>query len=384
MHEGHTMHERRTTHACRRAGAPAGPVSAMLLIFSLIVVLAAAGCAGAARGDGDRAGAPDATVVETVPVIREDISFPIHTAGMVELKERVKLAFKVGGIVSRILVDEGDAVAAGQLLARLDLSEIEARVHKARSAYEKAQRDLERVRSLYQDRVVPLEQLQDAETARDIARSDLEVVEFNLEHSVIRAPARGKILGRFAEAGELVASGTPVLLFATTEKNWILRFGVIDRDMVRLQRGDPADVRFDVYPGRVLSAAVSEIAETADPRTGTFEVELSLEPEPGYPLVSGFIAKVDIHPRSTRRLALVPLQSLVEGEGREAFVFTVDPQTSAARRIPVTIHRIVDDRAAVGGGLDDVDAVIATGAAYLRDGEPVRVSRRGPVDAGIP
>jgi len=340
----------------------------MLLWLVALLIPTACGQAGKQEAPGE-----EIISVSTERVEHRSIAFPIHTAGMVSRKETIKLSFKVGGIIERINADEGMTVSQGQVMARLILSEINAQAAKARAAFEKAIRDLERARSLYSDKVAPLEQLQDAETAHKLAGSDLEVAEFNLKHSIIQAPSRGKILKRFFEEGELVSSGTPVFIFASTEKNWILRFGVIDRDVVRLHLDDRAEVRFDVYPEKTFQGSVSEIAETAEPKTGTFEVELSIREERGYPLVAGFIAKVDVFPRDARRISLIPIRALIEGEGKEGSVFIIDNSTSRAVKVAVKIERILDDKVAVQSGLENIEEVVSAGASYLTDGTLVRV-----------
>jgi multidrug efflux system membrane fusion protein len=349
----------------------------VLLIAMIPAILLFGGCRReSARTMSDaEPGAPSERLVPVrlAPVERFETSFPVHAAAVLARKETARLSFKVGGLIEDIEVDEGQEAAAGRVLARLDLVEIDARVAQARTALDKAARDLERARLLYQDRVAPLEQFQDAESAFTIARSDLQVAEFNRRHGVIRAPARGKILKRFVSEGELVAPGQPVLVFASSEKSWVLRFGAIDRDVVRLRLGDPAEVRFDVFPERIFSALVSEIAEAADPASGTFEVELTLEAGEEDELVSGFIARVDVFPTRRVSLAFVPLQSLVEGEGSRAWVFTVDSETSRARKLAVIVARVTDGRAALRSGLEGVEAVVSGGASYLSEGVRVKV-----------
>ena len=311
--------------------------------------------------------------VKTVPIAFEEISFPIRSAGTVSLKKTVKLSFKVGGLIEKMLVEEGQTVRGGQMLAQLDLSEIEAQVAKARSAYEKAARDLERSQNLFADKVATLEQLQNAETGLEIAASDLEVARFNLQHSIIVAPSKGKILKRFSESGESVSPGLPVFIFASTEQNWIIRLGVIDRDLIRLALGDRAVVSFDVFPDRAFEATVSEVGETADAATGTFEVELMIIESEDARLVSGFIAKVVLYPELKQRFALIPLESLVEGDRMSGYVFTVDEAQARAVKIPVEIVRIVETYVAIRAGLDDVTHVVSAGAAYLDSGSPVTI-----------
>jgi len=92
-------------------------------------------------------------------------------------RTKIKLSFKVGGIIETLLVEEGERVKAGQFLAHLEKSEIEAMAKQARSAYEKASRDYKRIVSLYQDSVATLEHMQDSETALNVARSSLEIAE---------------------------------------------------------------------------------------------------------------------------------------------------------------------------------------------------------------
>lgn len=255
---------------------------------------------GCAQSETDGEPAESSVPVHVVEKISGKASFPIRAAGMLGQKETVKLSFKTGGLLRTVNVDEGASVPAGKTLARLDLSEINARVAQAQSGYERAKRDYERVKRLYDEKVAALAQLQDAQTALSVAESDLEVAQFNQTHSIITAPAAGKILKRFASAGELVGPGNPVFLFAATDKNWVIRFHVADRDVTALSPGDPAVANFDVYPDIDFTGWVTEIGEIADPYTGMFEIEVALDYMPKYELVAGFIGKVIITPAKKR------------------------------------------------------------------------------------
>ncbi|KKL79121.1 hypothetical protein LCGC14_2018000, partial [marine sediment metagenome] len=313
-------------------------------------------------------------VVETVEAVQKEVAIPVHSSGKLSAKLEVKLAFKTGGITDRIYFDEGQTLKKGQLLAQLDLSEINAQVFQERAAFEKALRDLERVKKLYEDNVTTLEQLQNASTALEIAASRVKVAEFNLHYSSIFAPANGKILKRFVEPGELVGGGSPVFLFGSDENDWIVRIGVVDMDIIRLTLGDSASVFFDTYPDIRFSAYISEIAETADPMIGTFEVEVTLDKNE-HKLVSGFIAKVDIVPSKREAFYIIPVESLVEGDGKNGFVYTLEKDTGVARKIGVEIGHIFDREIAISSGLKDGDAVIFKGVEYLSDGTQVRASR---------
>jgi multidrug efflux system membrane fusion protein len=331
-------------------------------------ILTLVGCGS----EDTRTEAQAATPVRTAAVTYEEMSVPVHTSGQLSSATETRLSFKVGGIVGSVLADEGESVEPGRLLAQIEPDEINAQVAQARSAYDKAERDLWRVRRLFQDSVATLEQLQDAETGFKVAGSQLEIAEFNQDHAVITAPSAGRILKRFVEANELVGPGTPVFLFGSTGEEWIVRAGVTDRDVIRLRLGDSATVRFDAYPDETFGAEVTEIAEAASPLSGAYEVELSLRPNQ-VKLVSGFVAGVDIHTSEMLAGHVIPIEALVEADGNSGYVFAPDASGKTVRKIPVKIAGIIGSRVAIKAGLDNVTDVVTDGAAYLTDGSHIQM-----------
>lgn len=317
--------------------------------------------------------ARDAVPVRIAPVLTARIAPPVVATGVLGAKEEVALSFKVGGVVARVLVDEGRRVRAGETLAALDLSEIDAGVTRARSATEKAERDLARARRLYADSVATLEQLQNAETGVVVARAGLETATFNRRHAVIVAPAGGVILRRAVEPGELVAPGAPVLTLASRARGFVMRIGLADRDVVRVRRGDSALVRFEALPERELAGRVSEIARAADPPTGTYRVEVRVPAAEAAELPTGLVGRVEIRPAALRPVAVVPVEALLEADGSRGTVFALSADGHRAERREVTIAFATGDGVALAAGLGGVRAVITAGAAYLDDGVAVRV-----------
>ena len=312
-----------------------------------------------------------AQVVRVAEITREALAPPVVATGTLGPKEEISLSVKIGGVIRQVRVDAGAIVRAGDTLAALDLSEIDAAVARAQSATDKSERDLARARRLYADSVVALAQLQDAETAAEVARADLETARFNRRYAVIVAPASGVILRRQAEPGELVAPGAPVLVLGSHARGVVLRVGLADRDVVRVARGDRAVVRFDALPEREFAGRVTEIAAAAEPGTGAYAVEIAL-PEAAR-LASGLVGQVEIRPSAGRSTTLVPIEALLEADGAEASVYALSADGGRAERRRVTVAFIVGDRVAVTRGLDSVGAVITDGAAYLDDSAAVRV-----------
>ena len=336
--------------------------------LTLLLSLALAACG---RGRAAAPPAGDAVAVRVAPVSVEPIAPPVTATGTLGPKEEVTLSFKVGGVVSRIFVDEGRVVRAGDTLAELDLSEIDAAVVRARSAAEKAERDLTRARRLYADSVATLEQAQNAQTGRDVAHAELETTLFNRRYALIVAPASGLILRRSAEPGELVQAGKAILILGSHARGVVVRAGLADREVVRIRRGDRAVVRFDALPDRTFDGAVTEIAGAADPLTGTYRVELTVPTASG--LASGLIGRVEISPAAAGPLMLVPIESLLEADGVNATVYALAPDGRHAERRAVRIAFLAGDRVAIASGLEGVAAVVTDGAAYLDDGAALAV-----------
>lgn len=309
--------------------------------------------------------------VRIAPVEHTVLTRPVVATGTFGPKDEIVLSFKIGGVVEWVATDAGASVRAGHRLASLDPREIDAALAKARTAATKADRDLARARRLYADSVATLAQLQDAETAANLAHADLDAAAFNHAHAVIVAPADGVILRRNAEPGENVAPGAPVFVLGSRARGAVLRVGLPDRDVVRIAKGDTALVRFDALPSSAFHGRVSEIGAVASPGTGTYGVEIALKDAGA--LVAGLVGNVEIFPAAGRPMAVVPVEALLEADGDEATVFVLSADSTCALRRQVSVAFLDGDRVAVASGLGNVTPVITDGAAWLTDGDAVRV-----------
>jgi multidrug efflux system membrane fusion protein len=237
------------------------------------------------------------TTVYTEVVKQQAFVQPIHTSGVLVNPSEQTLAFKTPGLVARVLVREGQSLRKGQVLAELDKSEIDAEVAQARALLKEAQRAEERLHKLFKTSVVPLDQLQSAQTSVEVIASRLKIAEFNQRHATIEAPSNGVVLKKQIEPNEIVNAQRPAFIFAEEGKGWLIRVGLNDRDVVRVREGDSADIVLDAYPGQTIAASVSEVAAKASDGTGTFEIEVRLQPQK-HRIFSGMVGRVTIEPRS--------------------------------------------------------------------------------------
>ncbi len=309
-------------------------------------------------------------VVEVSKVEVNDIHFPIHCAGRLSARSEVKLSFKTGGIIAEILVEEGETVKAGTKMARLNLSEIRATANQANLALEKAKRDLERVRNLYRDSVATQEQYENVQTAYNLAANQARIAGFNLQYSTITAPSSGRVLKRIAEEDEMIGAGHPVFLFAVSENDWVLKVNLTDKEIVQVNLLDSALITFDAYPEIPFPARVSEVGSFSDPYTGTYEVELTLQ-KPVERLVSGFIGRADIIPSRKYQVLTIPVNALLEANGKSGFVYTIEKGKAVRKRIEIAGIR--EEKILVREGLDSGAIVITEGAAFIGPDSDIRI-----------
>lgn len=310
--------------------------------------------------------------VQTVAIQQKNIALPIHASGILTSSAEQRLSFKIGGIIRKIYVDEGDVVKPGQLLAVLDKTEIDAQVAQAQQGLTKTERDLARVEGLYKDSSATLELLQNATTGRDVAKETARIAAFNQQYAEIRATRGGKIIKKLVNEGEITGPGMPAfVLFETGVDDWVVKINVSDRDWARLSVGMPAKVNMDAYPETVFNGKVKELAPAADPQNGLYPVEIHLSPL-GRRFAPGLFAQVEITPPQARAYTVVPIEALVEGDGKQAFVFALQADGRSVRKAPVQVAFIEGASVMIASGLDGVSEVVTTGAPYLTERKKIR------------
>ena len=312
----------------------------------------------------------NAISVRVQSVEETEYKIPVRTTGILGTTTQMKLSFKTRGIIQKLNTREGASVSRGEVLAILDLSEIRAQVNQAQIGYEKAERDLSRAKNLYRDSVATLEQVQNARSAFELAKSQKQIADFNLSHSRIKAPSDGKIQKILVETNEIIGPGYPAILFASTENDWVVRSALTDKDIVKLSLGDSGLVTMDAFPGIPFKAEISELGSVADPVTGTYEVELViLESQPQFR--TGFFSRVLIYPTETSRSMVVPIEALLDASDNTANVFVYEQGKAMMRRVKLGL--LLEDRVVVTEGLEVGEFVITDGARYVRKDTEVNV-----------
>jgi RND family efflux transporter MFP subunit len=318
------------------------------------------------------------TITETIPVsvielTREELKPVIQTSGLFSTDDETMLSFKTGGIIEKTYVKEGDAIRKGQLLATLNLTEIEAQVAQARLAHEKAMRDFARVENLFKDSVATLEQYQNARTGMEVTSRQLESANFNRSHSEIRAMNDGFVLRKMASEGQFISPG--ITVFQTNgagQGKWILKAGVSDREWASVNIGDSAVVSTDAMPDKKFIATITRKSEGTD-MNGAFTIELTLK-SPGLGLASGLFGRATIHGTRKQSVWKIPYDALLDGDAQSGYVF-VTTDEKQAHKVPVIVGSIEKEHVIIHSGLENFKWLITSGSAYLKEGTSIKIKK---------
>jgi membrane fusion protein, multidrug efflux system len=340
----------------------------IIYILLLISILA---CKRNAKQEANTALSDEFIVVKTTNVSKVISAEPIMASGFVASDKEARMAFKTGGIIEKIYVQEGDEVKKGQLLARLNMTEINAQVTQAHEGLNKLERDLKRVTNLYKDSVATLEQLQNVTTGYNLAKQTVEIADFNKNFSDIRATSNGRIIKKIMNEGELIGPGMPVLyMTADGAADWVIKVGVSDKDWARLKEGDAANITIDAYKGETFPARITNKAVSIDPASGLYQTELKFYRLPKQ-LAYGLFATAKMQPTSARSYLSVPVDAIIEGNGNQASVFVLENGKSVRKQVQIT--SISNANILINSGLEENQQVITDGSAYLTDGASVVV-----------
>ena len=344
------------------------------LYFSSVVILTGAVISGCGRGEASveiAAEMPREVPVAVASATVADALARHSGSTYLEADEEASVAARAGGQVTRIFVEEGEPVTAGQVLATLDGD-------RARLQMEQAKAALDKLRSTYRRNVALHERGLVAEGSFENLRFEMEALDsayqlarLQYSYTQIRAPIDGVLSSRDITVGTTVREGD-VLFRVTDLDNLVAYIHVPQRELHRFEPGQPARLNMAAWPGGAFPATVARISPTVDPESGTFRITLAVPAAEGK-LRPGMFGKLDIVYEIHQDALMVPAEAVLAEDMEEA-VFVIDE--GIARRRPVTTGLNSDGRIEVLSGLSAGESVVIVGQTGLKDGSPVNV--RGP------
>ncbi|MGV6395809.1 efflux RND transporter periplasmic adaptor subunit [Pseudomonas caspiana] len=321
-----------------------------------------------------------AMVVQPLPSSQSTDSYP----GEVRARFEPELAFRIGGKVSKRLVEEGQRVKLNQPLAELDAQDVRLQLDAIRAQVAAAEANLQLVRSerdryktLMDRQMVSRSQFDNAENLYRSGearlkqiKAELTVADNQTSYTVLRAPQDGVVAKRMVEVGQVVAAGQTVFTLAADGEREVL-ISLPEQNFSRFKIGQPVTVelwtqREQRFPGRIR-----ELSPAADPRSRTFAARIAFAAGK-IPADLGQSARVFIEAERAVPLA-VPL-SAVTAEAGGSYVWRVAADNTL-KRVPVKLGPYGQESVPVLEGLTASDWIVAAGVHVLHEGEQIR-----PVD----
>ncbi len=386
---------------CPRAGSRAGMPALLFAAILPLLAVAITGCRGEETG---LAAAPVATEPAAPEVLAveariADVTQSLSISGTLAPQSRVAIASKLAGRLDRVLVNIGDRVAAGQIVAALDHRELDAQadaadaaVSVARAALESAEASLanavlehDRARNLFERGAIPRQRLDAADTAhrastaqRDLARANLAQSQAALRHAraivrdaTLHSPIAGAVVERNYDAGNLVAPGDKAVIVVADTRTLKLEAGVGELEAGRLRVGLPAVVMASARPGTAYEGRLAAIAPEIDARNRQFRIEVRV-PNPSGELLSGMYATVRLETARAPGAITVPREAVTTRAG-ERVVFRIAGDRIEPARV---VEGVADEtKVQIVSGLSGGDLLVADARKALEPGARVRPVR---------
>ncbi len=315
----------------------------------------------------------DIISVKVSSLSSEDVSNSVVATGLISTEDQANYSFKIGGVISKIYVDEGQFFRKGQLLAILNTTEIAAGVAQADLNVAKAQRDFNRANNLYKDSVFSLEQLQNTRTSLEVAQKSRQTTAFNERYAKIYAVSDGFVAKKIANEGEIVSGGMPVFLTNSTQKSnsYLLKVGVTDREWAAIKVGQSAKATLDGYPDHKFEATVFRKLQAADREIGSFQIELKLKLDQVIPAV-GMFGKAEIKTDQIEKSVVIPYNALVEADGEQGFIFAPNGK-NRVKKIAVHILKFDNKKVYLKEKPFGIDQIVISNSAYLNEQSIIKI-----------
>lgn len=350
------------------------------ILLALCLTTALAACREEADGTAET---PELRPVRTVVVAESAGGETFTLSGTVESQIEVDLAFRIGGRLVERLVNVGDTVAPGQVVARLDPADEENALRGAEAAQVAAAAQLSEARSNYERQRQLFErdflsqagleraeqQFTSAQSAFDAAEAQVGIARRRLADTVLTADAPGVVTSVGAEAGEVVTAGRRIVQLARDEgKDAVFD---VPAAIVAVSPPDPEVVlTLALNAGITTLGRVREIAPRADPSTGTIRVRVGLI-DPPEEMRLGSTVNGRIHIGGAGGIEL-PASALTSADGAPA-IWVVDPDSRTVSLRPVEVARFTPAAVGIAGGVDVGERVVTAGVQALRPGQEVRL-----------
>jgi membrane fusion protein, multidrug efflux system len=332
----------------------------------VLLMLAVTGCR---KGQPTEGHPPVGVQVQQVRYLA--LTPKLSYSGTVEASASVTLSFSIPGTVEQVLVEAGQKVRRGQLLATMNEVSYRSAFDLAQAKLEQAEDALKRFTPMHDNSSLPDIKFVEVETGVRQARATAAIAKKNLTDCRLLAPVDGVIGRRSVEPGMNALPGIPVLTLLQVEK-LLVKIAVPENEIARIRSGQAADIVISALSVPALHGRVEEIGVLANPLSRCYDVKIALD-NPDGAVRPGMVCNVElIFPAGAPELT-VPRTALLVDESGLPFVYVVDASGKNVSKRPVTAGSLVDEGICIAAGLKEGEQVVVSGTQKLDDGAAVTV-----------
>ena len=334
-----------------------------------------------------RALAGRTVTVEAAALERRDLLPKFSFSANLEAVWSTDVSAKADGRIGQVLVEEGDRVTAGMVLARMDTDELAAQVMQAEGQILQAKATLEqnelnfrRMDTLYKQNAVSAQSLDSARTQRDLAQGGVTAAEGNLrllrarlENANVVSPLTGVVVKRYVQSGTFSKAGAAIV--AVADVSSLLAKAVVgEAQVAELKLGIPVTVRVNALKDQEFKGTLTRLSPAAALPARTFTAEVNI-PNPQGILKAGMFAKVDIAGLVREKVLVVPEGALVLREDQKT-VFVVTPDNKVVQKV-LKLGESSGGWVEVLDGVKDGEKIVVAGQHKLKDGASIRLGAPG-------
>lgn len=308
-----------------------------------------------------------AVAVQGKVIVRTGASLTKNFTGTIEGEKQAVLSAKISEAVEKVLVREGDFVKGNDVLIMLDRSGPSSNYTQASSVFQNAEKNYNKMKFLFDEGAVSESQFDGARTEYEVAKANFDAARQIVE---IKSPINGMVTSIDVSAGDYLYPGQTVATVASVDKLRI-KLGVSGTDVGLFTRG--SDVKVSAGSSTPLNAdgKVVKVAQSADPETRTFTVEIEIN-NSANKLKPGMFGRAEIIAKSLNDIIIIPRSAVISGAD-ENFVFVAADSLAHKRIVKLGVD--FDGSIQILEGLNQGDTLVTIGQNYLDDGKMVKVVR---------
>ena len=346
----------------------------ILVSLALAGATALSGCGvgQASVADDEAAQAAAPVPVEVATPFRADIYATYNATATISSDADAPVVARIAGEIVELLVEEGDTVAEGQVLARLDGERLRLEMLAAKANLKQAQTEYERNVDLHSRGLISASMFDNLQYDLEALEATYELTRLNYEYAKIRAPISGIVASREVKPGQHMAVND--VAFRITDTSELIAYLQIPQsELPKFAAGHIAGIEVASMPGVDHPATIVRISPTIDTRNGTFRATAVIDNAAG-DLAPGMFGRFTIAYEQHKDALVIPIAAVLD-EDNETTVYVVNDDEVARRAIETGIES--GGRVEILGGLDEEDVVVVVGHSGLRDGSKVLASNKG-------